>query len=212
MRIEDSIKTAAMLISILETRDPNLTGHSIHIEKLCSLIYDFLPFSMKLKVRRQNLIYAALFHDIGQVGVSNNTLGKAGKLTENELTSIRRHPEISVEILKEVGCCPRILNGVLYHHERMDGKGYYGLDGSKIPLISRILAIADTFSAVTVSKSYKPSRTYEDGITTLRLGAGTQFDPELIEIFCKIPMRRVMGCAEDVQNEVGELMNHIQIS
>ena len=195
------LRTVEYLISIMEMRDPNLNGHSLHIEKLSLLLYDALPTPMRLTVRRNDLAYAALFHDIGQVGVTG-TISKAGKLTSDERAAVSRHPEISVEILKQIDGYKKILKGIRYHHERMDGKGYDGISSDRIPLISKILAIADTFSAVTVLKSYKPSRTYEDGISALKLGAGKQFDAELVEYFSLIPRHKVIECAEDVRKEI----------
>ncbi|MBO4904266.1 MAG: HD domain-containing protein [Lachnospiraceae bacterium] len=199
-----SLRTAEYLISIMEMRDPNLNGHSLHIEKLSMLIYDELPMRMKLTLKREDLAYAALFHDLGQVGVTG-TIAKAGKLTNDERKAIRRHPEVSVEILQQIGGFNGILKGIRYHHERMDGKGYYEIGRENIPLISKILAVADAFSAVTVLKSYKPSRTYEDGISALRLGAGKQFDAEIVEIFSMIPRHKVNACAEEVRRQVAML-------
>jgi HD-GYP domain-containing protein (c-di-GMP phosphodiesterase class II) len=200
----NSLRTAEYLISIMEMRDPNLNGHSLHIEKLSLLLYDAIPMRMKLKVRRDDVAYAALFHDLGQVGVSD-TISKAGKLTSDERKAIRRHPEVSVEILQQIGGYNGILKDIRYHHERMDGRGYYGIKTENVPLIAKILAIADAFSAVTVLKSYKPSRTYEDGISALRLGAGKQFDAELVEIFSMIPRHKVLACADEVRKEISML-------
>lgn len=198
------LRTAEYLISIMEMRDPNLNGHSLHIEKLALLMYDALPANMKLRLRKSDLAYAALFHDLGQAGVTG-TIGKAGKLTTDERQAVSRHPEISVALLEQIGGYSSILDAVRYHHERMDGKGYYGITADRIPLISRILAIADAFSAVTVLKSYKPSRTYEDGISALKLGADKQFDAELVEIFSNIPRDKIIRCAEDVRRETAGL-------
>ena len=199
------INTIAVLISILETRDKNINGHSLHILKLADTFYDELPTSYHMKLNRYDLYLAALMHDVGQNCVPVDTLGKAGKLTPDEKEKVRQHTEVSSAILEFAGGYNKILEGVKYHHERIDGKGYYGLKGKKIPLISRILTILDTFSAVTVSKSYKPARPYEDGITTLKLGMGTQFDAELVEIFASIPKSRINECLDFVNNSVSLL-------
>ena len=199
------INTIAVLISILETRDKNINGHSLHILKLADTFYDELPGSYHMKLSRYDLYLAALLHDVGQSCVSVDTLGKPGKLTKDEIEQIRQHTEVSSAILEFAGGYNKILEGVKYHHERIDGKGYYGLSGKKIPLISRILAILDTFSAVTVSKTYKPARTYEEGITTLKLGMGTQFDTELVEIFASIPKSRIKECLDFVNKSIDVL-------
>jgi putative nucleotidyltransferase with HDIG domain len=205
---ERTINTVAVLISILETRDENLTGHSLHIEKLADLFYEELPTAMRIKVKKDDLRMAALLHDIGQSSVPSGTLGKAGKLTDEEREKVKHHPEASVRLLESMGGFDRILDGVRYHHERIDGRGYYGLKGDQIPIIARILAILDTFSAVTVLKSYKPARTYEDGITTLKLGAGSQFDEKLVTIFCSIPKSSVTECFRQVGESIKSLENN----
>lgn len=205
---ERLINTVAVLISILETRDENINGHSLHIERLADAFYEVLPFKYASKVDRNDLRLAALLHDIGQSCVPADTLGKAGKLTPKEKERVRQHTEASVALLECMGGYNKILDGIKYHHERIDGRGYYGLKGKKIPLISRILAILDTFSAVTVLKTYKPSRTYEDAITTLKLGRGTQFDEELTEIFLSIPRSRIMDCFSDVEKSIKKLSDN----
>ena len=200
-----SLKITGSLIGIMETRDRHLDGHSIHIERLVSLMYEYLPFNMKLSMNPENLRYAALFHDIGKLGVPHEILNKPGKLTNEEWELMRRHPEISIEILKPINSFEPILDWIKYHHERMDGRGYYKLQGDKIPLASKMLAVADTFSSVTLSKSYKPSRTYEDGISALKSAAGNQLDPELVQIFCDIPKHRIMECAMEIEAQIDML-------
>ncbi|MCR4678060.1 MAG: HD domain-containing protein [Lachnospiraceae bacterium] len=202
---ERLIKTIAVLISILETRDENLSGHSLHIEKLADAFFEVLPLRYHFRVKRNDLRLAALLHDIGQSCVPPDTLGKAGKLTPSEKERIKQHPDASVSLLECMSGYDKILEGVKYHHERMDGRGYYGLKGHGIPLIARILAILDTFSAVTVLRTYKPTRTYEDGISTLKLGSGSQFDEELVDIFLSIPRSRVMECFSEVEDNIKSL-------
>ncbi len=200
-----SIRITDALIGLMETRDIHMDGHSVHIERLVSVLYDYLPLNLKFTVNPENLRYAALFHDIGKLGIPEEILNKPGKLTKEEWEIMRTHPEISIEILKPIQAFEPILDWIRYHHERMDGKGYYGIDGRDIPLASRMLAIADTFSSVTVIKSYKPSRTYEDGINVLKMAAGTQLDSELVEIFCNIPKHEIEACAEDARLRIDSL-------
>lgn len=197
------------LMGILEKRDANLDGHSAHTQRLAMLLYSFLPWDLKIKIRSKELSYAALFHDIGKLGIPKEILDKPGKLDDNEWRIMRRHPEISISILSSMGVPEKILNIVRYHHERVDGGGYYGLSGKRIPIESMIIAIVDTYSAVTVRKSYKPARTYEDGIATLRLVAGTQLDEQLVNIFCDIPKHRVEACLEETKKEMEELTKDI---
>ncbi len=207
----DEMNTIRTLVSIVESRDPNLSGHSVHTERLAILLYNALPFRLRLKINKKKLQYAALLHDIGQVGVPADTLSKSGKLNDEERAQMKQHPEISVAILSRIGGYDKILKAVRFHHERMDGKGYYGLAGSEVPYISRILAIVDTFSSVTVSKSYKPTRPYEDGISILKLGAGSQFDEELVEYFCSISRISVESCAAEMREEVDWVSNSVRM-
>ena len=205
-KLQNTIRT---LITIMETKDENLKGHSIHIEKLCLLSYDFLPFHMRRGISPDDLSLAALFHDLGQVGVPGESLGKAGKLSEEERKQLRQHPELSMELLKEMGGYEKILEWVKYHHERVDGKGYYGLKGNEIPVASRILAVADAFSSITMLKSYKPSGSYEDGMSILRMEAGTQFDEKIVEIFDMIPRNRMEECAKQAREEADRIRSMI---
>ena len=204
---EHLIDTISVLVSVIDTRDENSNGHSIHIERLASLFYDELPPSYCLKFSKNDLRLAALLHDIGQACIPDGTIDKAGKLSESEKNQVKQHPEASVALLECMEGYDRILDGVRYHHERIDGRGYYGLKGKEIPIIARILAILDTFSAVTVLKTYKPARTYEDGITTLKLGSGSQFDAELVNLFVAIPKSRVIACGDEVRERIKNLSN-----
>ena len=197
---ERLINTLSVLVSILESRGAASSTHSLYVERLADTFYDELPASYHLKLDKGDLRLAALLHDVGQSCIPAGTLGKAGKLTDAEKEKLKLHPEVSTALLKNVGGYNKILSGIKYHHERIDGKGYYGLKGKKIPVISRILAILDTFLSVVTRKSYKPSRTYDDAIATLRLGMGSQFDAELVEIFCAIPKSRIKECFEDAEN------------
>ena len=201
MRKIDDLNTIRTLVSIIESRDPNLSGHSVHTERLAVLLYNALPFRLRIRVNREQLRYAALLHDIGQVGVPADTISKSGKFTEEERAQMKQHPEISEAVLSRIGGYGNIIKAIRFHHERMDGRGYYGLSGSDIPYIARILAIADTFSSATVCKSYKPTGHYEDGISILKLGAGTQFDEELVECFCSVSRVSIEACAEAVREE-----------
>lgn len=206
---ERTLRTTRAMMGILEKRDRNLDGHSAHTQFLISEFYSALPWNMKLKLSAEQLNYAALLHDIGKLGIPTEILDKPGKLTDDEWRVIRHHPEISVDFVKQMGMFDPIIDWIRYHHERVDGSGYYGLKEKEIPLASKMLAIVDTFSAVTVLKSYKPARTYEDGIATLRLVAGTQLDQELVEIFCGIPQSRIEACAAALQTELGPITKRI---
>ena len=104
------------------------------------------------------------------------------------------HPEVGVKILKPLNSFEEIRDWILYHHERIDGKGYYRLKGNEIPLASKLIAIADTYSAITMKRSYKGARTHEDAINIMKEIAGIQLDSELLDIFMKIPKEDLEKC------------------
>ena len=192
---ESAFSISKTLIGIVEARDPNLNGHSLHVQELALLIYKYLPAGMHKGISSENLKYAALFHDVGKLGIPEAILNKPGKLNEEEWEQMRRHPEISVKILKPLSSFDFIRNWILYHHERIDGKGYLKIPKEQIPLAARIISVADTYSAITMARSYKPSHTYEEAIAIIKDVAGTQLDKEIVDIFCSIPKDEVEGCA-----------------
>jgi HD-GYP domain-containing protein (c-di-GMP phosphodiesterase class II) len=149
-----------------------------------------------------NLQYASLLLDIGKLGIPRSIINKKGKLLPEERELIQKHPEICMEILSSIPSLKTITFWIKYHHERVDGTGYYHLKGEEIPLASRILAIADTYSAITMDRSYRPSLPYENAISELRLVAGKQLDGELVELFCSIPKSKITVCMNDVRNRM----------
>ena len=197
-----SMEILETLVGVIEAGDENLDGHSLHVQNLSMLIYEYLPFYEKRSINPTNLEYASLFLDIGKLGIPRSIIDKKGKLTPREKQLIQRHPEICVEIFQRIPAFTRITYWVKYHHERVDGTGYYHMKGDDIPLASRILAVADTYSAITMDRSYRPSLTYENAISELRLVAGSQLDPKLVEVFCSIPKMKVANCMVDVRNRM----------
>jgi len=114
-------------------------------------------------------------------------LTKPGKLTEEEFAWIRRHPEIGHRILKDIPQLADILPGVLYHHERFDGQGYpEGTAGDDIPLVARLIALADAFDAMSSTRTYRPTLSRSEVFQEILDCAGTQFDPELAPVFVKL--------------------------
>lgn len=189
-----SIDIAEVLVGVIDARDPNLNGHSRYVQAVTMLIYRYLPNNLKKDLNPVSLEYAALMHDVGKLGVPESILNKPAKLDEDKWTVMRNHPKTGVKILKPLHTFDDIADRIEYHHERIDGKGYYGLKAEEIPLASRIIAIADTYSAITMRRSYKPPRTHEEAIRIIREVAGTQLDRELAEIFLKIPKEELVRC------------------
>ena len=190
----NAIATAQMLIRIVELRDPNLNGHSIHVQTLTDLIYKYLPKKYQTQINPVSLSYAALIHDIGKIGVPEAVLNKPGKLDAEEWKQMKNHPAYGAEIISRVHALRPIADWVKYHHERIDGKGYYGVPGDEIPLASRIIAVADTYSAITMKRTYKDARSYDVAIGILEDVKGSQLDEDIVNIFVKIPKELVIEC------------------
>lgn len=202
--VRDSmLELSQTLISVMEASDPNLNGHSRHVQNLALLLYDNLPKRKREGISRTDLSYAALFHDIGKLGISDFIIQKAGPLDSDEMSLVRDHPRIGADILSTVESFSDVAQWVLYHHERIDGTGYYRIPGDEIPRASKLLAVVDTFSAVTMRRSYKDPMSYDKGIGVLREVAGTQLDAELVDVFCAIPHTQVLACAPSTIEIVG---------
>ena len=132
---------------------------------------------------------AALLHDIGKIGVSEQILNKQGPLTEQEYDAMKGHVEYSVGIIRHLPSMDYVIPAVIGHHERYDGKGYpRRIAGKDIPLAARILCIADSFDAMISKRCYKPEMSVDYALHELQRGAGTQFDPELAQMFVKMVM------------------------
>lgn len=197
-----SMEILETLTSILEVGEPNLDGHMLHVHNLTMLIYDYLPPKKKHNINRQNLQYASLFIDLGKLGIPGRVINKPGKLGKEEWELVKLHPQIAVNILSPILSFDEVTEWIRYHHERMDGKGYCGLKGEDIPLASRIISVADTYSAITMTRSYRPTLTYEDALSELKMVTGSQLDPEIVDIFVNIPKNLVLSCIEDVNEKM----------
>lgn len=191
-----NMEVTRALIAAVEARDKNLNGHSLHVARLSLLLYDSLPRARQKTLNRTSLEYAALLHDVGKLGIPESILNKEGPLTEAEWAVIKKHPQIGRDILCSLKGFGNLADWVLYHHERCDGNGYYGLPMEKIPFASRIIAVADTFSTLTMTRVYRKSRSYEEAVEVLRECAGTQLDRELVELLLSIPREHVGFPAE----------------
>jgi HD-GYP domain-containing protein (c-di-GMP phosphodiesterase class II) len=133
----------------------------------------------------------ALFHDIGKMdGAITDIVSETKKLTPEERRALMRHPRRGAEVLRPLAAFyPDLPEGVLSHHERWDGKGYpRGLKRTAIPLEARIVAIVDTFDAITQSRPYSHARTMEEATRIISEGRETQFDPELVDLFLSPPV------------------------
>jgi HD-GYP domain-containing protein (c-di-GMP phosphodiesterase class II) len=176
--------TMHALVAAIDAKDPYTSGHSERVAILCST----MASAMKLgEADVEHYRVAGLLHDVGKIGVPDYILTKVGGLDDAELGQIRRHPEIGHNILKDIPALGPALPGVLYHHEQWDGGGYpVGLAGDNIPLIARVIAIADTFDAMSSHRSYRQAMPRDEALAELTRYAGAQFDPELVPVFVKL--------------------------
>jgi len=178
---EECKSTIKALAAAIDAKDPYTSGHSQHVMAYALLAGASLSLSSQdLEV----LEYAGILHDVGKIGIPDSILGKPGKLTEDEYGIIKRHPVISASILDGVQFLEAARTLVLYHHERYDGQGYPdGLKGEEIPLGARILAVADSFDAITSSRPYRAAMSAKEAIDELHRCTGTQFCPVAVEAF-----------------------------
>ena len=186
-RLQDSGRSLSIIYALAATvdaKDSYTYGHSRKVSDHAATLAEALD----LPQERVDMVRAAgMLHDIGKIGIPDHILKKGGPLTEEEWEPIRAHPQLGVDIIRHVSDFRDCLPVILHHHERYDGKGYpAGLKGENIPLEARILAIADAYDAMTSLRAYREQLTPEQAIAELKRCAGTQFDPKLVESFCRI--------------------------
>ncbi|MBI4777360.1 HD domain-containing protein [Candidatus Desantisbacteria bacterium] len=205
------LSAISSLSSAIDEKDNYTLGHSNRVTSYAVEIGK----RMNLSEERLGIIQlAAILHDVGKIGVPEEILKKTGKLTSEEWGSIKQHPDKGVHIVEPMVATgdatatfgnhlinPKehigeIIAGIKYHHERFDGHGYpAGISGTDIPLISRIIAVADAYDAMTSKRSYRDALPEEIAIEELRRNAGEQHDPEIVELFIKMRQEQV-SCHE----------------
>ena len=196
---ERSLEVAQILISVIDARGPNLQGHSMHVKNLMTVFYKHLPHYLKSDYNLISLEYAALLHDIGKLGMPEEILNKEGQLNEEEEALMRTHPQLAVRLLRPIKSFDYIADWILYHHERIDGQGYYFKKGDSIPFPSKLIAIIDSYSAITMGRVYSTPRTYEEAIEIIKSESGSKFEPELVDIFVSIPKEEIIACDPNKQ-------------
>jgi diguanylate cyclase (GGDEF)-like protein len=176
--------TIFSLAATVDSKDQYDRNHSKRVKEYALAMGDKVHLS-SLEITR--LANCAILHDIGKIGVNDDILNKPGKLTEQEFTAIKMHPVLGAAIIRHSRQLAPCIEGILHHHERYDGSGYPdGLKGDDIPLESRILMIADSFSAMTSDRCYAKALPFEQAIEEIKRCAGTQFDPTLVDIFLSV--------------------------
>ncbi|MBD3236635.1 MAG: HD domain-containing protein [Candidatus Eisenbacteria bacterium] len=172
------LATVRALISAVEAKDPYTSGHSVRVHVLAML----LAREVGLPTRQlESLKWASILHDVGKIGLPESILNKRGRLTPAEYEVVKEHPRRGYEVLRHIPQLKDASQAVLLHHERIDGHGYpLGVSGDGIPLLARIIAVADTFDALTTTRPYRQSCAMDDAYAEVRRVAGRQLDPEIV--------------------------------
>ena len=198
------------LTAAIDAKDAYTYGHSERVARAA------VELGRELGLKEDELsdIYlTGLLHDIGKIGVRDDVLTKRGPLTDDEFKHIQQHVVIGHRILADVHAIEHLLPGVLHHHERYDGKGYpEGLKGDSIPLLARILAVADSFDAMSTSRPYRTAMPLERVDEILRQGGGTQWDPLVIDAYVRCSDRlkavRERGIGESLRDALDGALRH----
>jgi diguanylate cyclase (GGDEF)-like protein len=176
------LSTVTMLAEAIQAKDPFLRGHSEEVSAYVAAVAEH--FEMDAGAR-ERLVFGSLLHDVGKIGISERILHKPARLTPEEYAIVQLHPRIGYRLLEQVPALRPMAPAILHHHERYDGTGYpSGLRGEQIPLEARIVAVADAFSAMTADRPYRARMPMEDACAEIERNAATQFDPEIVRIFC----------------------------
>jgi signal transduction histidine kinase len=167
-----------MLAAAIDEKDPYTRGHSGRVAKYSMIIGEYLRLD---STELDRLRISALLHDVGKIGVDDRVLKKPGKLTDEEFELMKQHTVKGANIMRPVAQLKDVLPGIELHHERLDGAGYpYGLSGEKIPLMARIIAVADTLDAITTNRPYQSAMDLQFALDRIRSLAVSRFDPKVV--------------------------------
>ena len=172
-----------ILIKVMEDVIEDLHGHVHRVSDLAVGLGTGLGLG---EDDLDRLALAGILHDVGKIHLDPGILGKPGPLDENERELMQRHPELGFAMTRN-RLDPKVAEAILYHHERFDGHGYpFGLVGMEIPILSRIVLVADAFDAMTSTRAYQPALPVSFAVNEIRKHTGTQFDPAVVEIFLEL--------------------------
>ncbi|HDP70630.1 MAG TPA: HD domain-containing protein [Actinobacteria bacterium] len=180
MRLRDAYADMVKsLVTAIEAKDAYTRGHSERVAKYSEMI------ARQLKIPEEKielLKYAALLHDVGKIGVAKRILCKPSQLTMDEYRKVQEHPDLGVSIVKDVEFLKDVIPAIQHHHEQFNGTGYGGgLEGDSIPLVARIVAVADAFDAMTSVRPYRDAMTQLEAAREMRVCIGTQFDVDIVD-------------------------------
>lgn len=179
-----SVEVMEALAHTIDAKDKYTRGHSVRVAKYSKMIATKMGLSDE---ELDNAYYYGLLHDIGKIAVPNEIINSPSKLTDDEYSQIKVHPGVGNDILGEIKSRPDLAIGARYHHERYDGTGYPdGKKGEEIPLLARIIAVADSYDAMTSNRSYRNYLSQDKVRKELEDNKGTQFDPEIVDYMIQI--------------------------
>ena len=178
-----SLQSVMTIAHAIDAKDRYADGRTIRVALCCCEIARKLGWDEK---RVEDLYYVALLHDIGNIAVEDAILNKTSELTEEEYELIKKHTVIGSEMVKDTNFIPGVAEGVRYHHEHYDGRGYDGLAGQDIPKIARIIAVADAYEAMVSNRAYRNKMPPEQVKEELLTGRGSQFDPEIVDALMEL--------------------------
>ena len=177
-------ETILAIAKTVDAKDENTSQHSQRVSEYSVMIAREMGFSEEDCAKLRN---TALLHDIGKIGIPDRILNKPAKLTDEEYAVMKSHVTRGAAILKDFTLVENVMDGVLYHHERYDGKGYaHGLKGEEIPIFGRIIGVADAFDAMTANRVYRQKLDFDFVINELERCKGSQFDPKVADIMLKL--------------------------
>ena len=180
-REEMLLQAVSSLVEAIEAKDPYSSGHSKRVSHYAECLCRELDLNEQME---KEIVLSSLLHDVGKIGITDKILLKPGKLTEEERKVVEYHPLKGEAIVDHFTPMHDFVVGIRSHHERYDGKGYPdGLKGDEIPLPAKIIAIADTFDALTSNRPYRNAYTPDEAISIMIENKGTQFDPKLLDVF-----------------------------
>jgi HD-GYP domain-containing protein (c-di-GMP phosphodiesterase class II) len=178
---ETSLATMKTLALVVEAKDATTRGH---LDRAHSLGLALAARMDSELMERPELGYGFFLHDIGKVGIPEHILRKNGSLSDPEWNVMREHPVIGAQIVAPIQFLGDAVEVIRHHHERFDGSGYpSGMKANEIPLAARIFSVADSYDAMTSDRPYRTAMPVESALQELRDGSGTQFDPDVVEVF-----------------------------
>ena len=178
------IATIEALAAAVEARD---LGTGRHLKRVTELAVQCMEQIDPSLAHNEEVCYGFMLHDVGKVGIPDAVLNKPGPLTSGEWDTMRKHPEIGVQIVQPIGFSKAATDVILCHHERWDGGGYpLGLSGEQIPVVARAFSVADAFDAMTSDRPYRPAMSQEEALAVIDLDAGKRFDPEVVDTFVEV--------------------------